>query len=213
MVSFPWSLLLTAAFTFTGLVCVVHLVRHRHRAESSVAGPGGLAPRMDSIVHANHLVMSIGMIFMTWVNIGTIALWIQSFFFAALAVVMVIGSLRAPSRTSTVSLFGHIALNSSMVWMLLAMPLLMGHKTSGGDHADGDHARSSGMGHSPDMSHGMAMAPIPDWAATVNWVAVGLSALAAIWWIGLLVRSRDVGVHMQCHAVMGFGMALMLFLM
>jgi hypothetical protein len=71
----------------------------------------------------------------------------------------------------------------------------------------GDHAHSGGS----DMAQ--AMAQTPDWATAVNWVAIALSALAAVWWLLLLVRSRRIGIHTLCHAVMGLGMAGMLALM
>ena len=216
MISFPWSLILTAAFAFTGLVCLIHVLRHWNETRSPTCPDVGAA-RMDLIVHSNHLVMSIGMIAMVWVSTGTIATWGQVAFFAVLTVVMIIGGVGLRGRTPRISLASHIVLNAAMVWMLLAMPLLMAHPMDVGAHGDaggeghaghhGDHAHSGGS----DMAQ--AMAQTPDWATAVNWVAIALSALAAVWWLLLLVHSRRIGIHTLCHAVMGLGMAGMLALM
>lgn len=215
MISFPWSLILTAAFAFTGLVCLIHIVQRWNETRSRT-GPDVGAARMDLVVHSNHLVMSIGMIAMVWANTGTIATWGQSVFFTALAAVMAIGLLRAPGRVPGISLASHLALNAAMVWMLLAMPLLMAHPMDTGAHGDGS-ADGGGhdSGHHGDhsMAHGMSLSQTPDWATAVNWVAIVLSALAAAWWLILLVRSRRIGIHTLCHAVMGLGMAGMLVLM
>ncbi|WP_210603168.1 DUF5134 domain-containing protein [Brevibacterium oceani] len=180
MISLPWSLILTAAFAFTGFVCLIHVLRHWNETRSPTCPDVGAA-RMDLVVHSNHLVMSIGMIAMVWVSTGTIATWGQVAFFAALTVVMIIGAIGLGGRTPRISLVSHIVLNAAMVWMLLAMPLLM--------------------------------AQTPDWATAVNWVAIVLSVLAAVWWLFLLVRSRRIGIHTLCHAVMGLGMTGMLALM
>lgn len=215
MISFPWSLILTATFAFTGLVCLIHVLRHWNETRSPTRPDVGAA-RMDLIVHSNHLVMSIGMIAMVWVSTGTIATWGQVAFFAVLTVVMIIGGVGLRGRTPRISLASHIVLNAAMVWMLLAMPLLMAHPMDDGAHGDAggeghhgdhDHAHSGGS----DMAQ--AMTQTPDWATAVNWVAIALSALAAVWWLLLLVRSRRIGIHTLCHAVMGLGMAGMLALM
>ena len=228
MISFPWSLILTAAFAFTGLVCLIHVLRHWNETRSPTRPDVGAA-RMDLIVHSNHLVMSIGMIAMVWVSTGTIATWGQVAFFAVLTVVMIIGGVGLRGRTPRISLASHIVLNAAMVWMLLAMPLLMAHPMDDGAHGDaggeghaghhGDHAHSGDHAHHGDHAHSggsdmaQAMAQTPDWATAVNWVAIVLSGLAAAWWLFLLVRSRRIGIHTLCHAVMGLGMAGMLALM
>ncbi|WP_152347576.1 DUF5134 domain-containing protein [Brevibacterium sp. CFH 10365] len=224
MISFPWSLLLTAAFAFTGLVCLIHLGRHWSETRSRTCPDVGAA-RMDLVVHGNHLVMSIGMIAMVWVSTGTLATWAQVAFFTILAVVMMIGAIRIEGRTPKISLASHIVLNAAMVWMLLAMPLLMAHQMNSGAHGDGhagggshdaghhgDHGDHD-HGHSGGSDMAQAMAQTPDWATAVNWVAIALSALAAVWWLTLIVRSRRIGIHTLCHAVMGLGMAGMLALM
>src|SRR5699024_10090229 len=116
-----------------------------------------------------------------------------------------------------------------MMWMLLAVPLQMPHPLDDGAHGEaggeghaghhGDHAYSGDHAHHGDHAHSggsdmaQAMAQTPDWATAVNWVAIALSALAAVWWLLLLVRSRRIGIHTLCHAVMGLGMAGMLALM
>lgn len=221
MISLPWSLLLTTAFAFTGLVCLTHIARHWSETRSRTC-PDVDAARMDLVVHGNHLVMSIGMVAMVWVSTGTLAAWAQVAFFTILAVVMMIGAIRIEGQTPRINLASHIVLNAAMVWMLLAMPLLMAHPMDAGAHGEG-HAGggSHDAGHHGDHDHGhsggsdmaQAMAQTPDWATAVNWVAIALSTLAAVWWFTLLVRSRRIGIHTLCHAVMGIGMAGMLGLM
>src|SRR5699024_7586393 len=221
-------------------VCLIHVLRHWNETRSPTRPDVGAA-RMDLIVHSNHLVMSIGMIAMVWVSTGTIATWGQVAFFAVLTVVMIIGGVGLRGRTPRISLASHIVLNAAMVWMLLSMPLLMahprddgahgysgreGHAGRHGDHAySGDHAPhddracSGALAHQGYNAHSggsdtaRAMAQTPDWATAVNWVAIAPSALAAVWWLLLLVRSRRIGIHTLCHAVMGLGMAGMLALM
>src|SRR5699024_12418534 len=96
---------------------------------------------------------------------------------------------------------------SSMLWMLLAMPLLMGHAEHGGmdEHA----AHPAGAETAPSV----AVMPVPAWATTVNAAAVALSALVALWWLGRLLRESEHRVHSACHLLMGGGRALLLALM
>src|SRR5699024_472312 len=154
------------------------------------------------------------------------ATWGQVAFFAVLTVVMIIGGVGLRGRTPRISLASHIVLNAAMVWMLLAMPLLMAHPMDDSAHGDaggeghaghnGEHAYPAHHvyhAHSGGSDMAQAMAQTPDWATAVNWVAIALSALAAVWWLLLLVRSRRIGIHTLCHAVMGLGMAGMLALM
>src|SRR5699024_9877954 len=158
-----------------------------------------------------------------------IATWGQVAFFAVLTVVMIIGGVGLRGRTPRISLASHIVLNAAMVWMLLAMPLLMAHPMADGAHGDaggeghaghhGDHAYSGDHAHHGDHAHSgasdtaQALPQAPDGATAVDGVAIALSALAAVCWLLLLVRSRRVGIHALCHAVMGLGMAGMLALM
>lgn len=202
MIAFPWSLLLTAAFTFTGLACVAHLVKHR---QTPGLGAEKWFATMDSLVHLNHLIMSIGMVAMVWIaTIGPLATWVQVVFFTVFAVVMILGLVRVRQRVPGVDLVGHIVLNASMVWMLLAMPLLMAHPMSPAGHDQG-HGSGAGMA--------MEMAPVPQWVELVNWVAVAVSTAVAVWWFLRLLRPSSHRAHDLCHSTMGAGMALMLALM
>src|SRR5699024_2047950 len=218
MISFPWSLILTAAFAFTGLVCLIHVLRHWNETRSPTCPDVGAA-RMDLVVHSNHLVMSIGMIAMVWVSTGTIATWGQVAFFAVLTVVMIVGGAGLEGRTPRISVASHIVLNAAMVWMLLAMPLLMAHPMDDGVHGDGSGEGHAGHHADPAHPHSVgtdmeqAMAQTPYWATAVICVAIALSALAAVWLFFLLVRSRRIGIPTLCQADMGLGMAGMLALM
>lgn len=215
MISFPWSLVLTAAFTFTGLVCLIHIANHWSKIRSRTSPDIG-AFRMDLIVHANHLVMSIGMIAMIWTHTGTLASWAQIIFFTIVALVMMVGMARAQESVTRVSVVSHIILNAAMVWMLAAMPLLMAPQASNGEHGEGNTGGgnpSSGHSGGHSMTQTMPAGQTSDWVATTNWIAIALSSLVALWWLVMLIRSRRVGVHTLCHAVMGLGMAGMLTLM
>ncbi|MFJ6044881.1 DUF5134 domain-containing protein [Brachybacterium paraconglomeratum] len=163
---------------------------------------------MATAVHVNHLVMSLAMLLMVWRPVGTAGTWIQVALFALFTVVMLLGLPTVHGVSERVGVVNHVVLNSVMIWMLLAMPLLMGHAMGGSADA---HAGHHGGGTGDEMA--MEMAPAPAWAEAVNWGAVVLSAVITTWWLVRLLRDPGHRAHSACHLLMAAGMALMLALM
>ncbi|MDN5686871.1 MAG: DUF5134 domain-containing protein [Brachybacterium sp.] len=210
MIKTPWSLLLTAIFLATTVLCSVHLAQSRG---TSTARPGR-SPHaahdgpVATTVHVNHLVMSLAMLLMVWRPVGTVGTWVQVTIFAFFGVLMLLGLPTVRGIGERIGTAGHVALTAAMIWMLLAMPLLMGHAVgSSGDAHAGHHGGGS------DGAAAMDMIPTPAWASGVNWAAVVLSAVVSAWWLGRLLGHPAHRVHSACHLLMGAGMALMLALM
>jgi len=206
----PWSFVLTAIFLATAVLCALHLAQSR-RAPAAMTtesvhdshnGP------IATAVHVNHLVMSLAMLLMVWRPVGTAGTWIQVALFALFGVVMLLGLPTVHAVGERVAVVSHVMLNAAMIWMLLAMPLLMGHDMGGPVDA---HAGHHGGGTGDEMA--MEMTPTPAWVEAVNWGAVVLSAVIAVWWLVRLLRDPAHRAHSACHLLMAAGMALMLALM
>ncbi|MGP5099887.1 DUF5134 domain-containing protein, partial [Brachybacterium alimentarium] len=129
----------------------------------------------------NHLVMSLAMLLMVWRPVGTAGTWMQVAIFALFDILMLIGLPSVRSAAERVGLASHAVLNAAMIWMLLAMPLLMGHSMGGSADAHATH-------HGGGSGDAMEMTPTPTWATGANWVTVVLSAVIAAWWLGRLFR-------------------------
>ncbi|OAN40770.1 DUF5134 domain-containing protein [Microbacterium sp. H83] len=206
MIAAPWNLILTIAFVFTGLVCLIDLMPRLARARGRKGPFDG-----EILVDVNHILMSAAMIWMSWSMESELALWIQVAVFTALtlALLPLLGRTRnAPAR---IGLLGHLILNAAMIWMLAAMPLLMAGMNMG-------HDMDSGMdmgGQMPmdDTTVGPMMMGTPMWADIVNVFFVALSAATMLWWLYRLACSRHHRLHATCHIVMAAGMGVMLILM
>jgi hypothetical protein len=98
-------------------------------------------------------------------------------------------------------------MNLAMVWMLAAMPLLMG--PMGGETSGGHSHHGSGEA----MPMPMGSTAIPGWVQAVSWVAVVVLVAVAVWWLVRAVRVDRDRSHLCCHGVMSVGMALMLAVM
>lgn len=206
----PWSFVLTAIFLATAVLCALHLAQSR-RASAAVTTGSVHASHHGPIaaaVHMNHLVMSLAMLLMVWRPVGTAGTWIQVAIFALFGAVMLLGLPAVHAVGERVGVVSHVVLNAAMIWMLLAMPLLMGHAMGGPADA---HAGHHGGGGGDEMA--TEMAPTPAWAAGVNWGAIVLSAVVAAWWLVRLFRDPAHRAHSACHLLMAAGMALMLALM
>lgn len=197
------SWLLTAIFASTGVFCLVMWVGGRHGGH----GDGADGARL---VHANHALMSVAMLVMVWRPSGTAGSWVQVAVFAALGVALGVSAARTPDLLGRTSWISHLVLNAAMVWMLAAMPMLMGHAVAGSDgdaHAGHDHGGhgSGGM----DLGS-MAGQSAPGWAAGVNGVAIAAGVVVAVWWLVQAATRPGHRLHSLCHALMGAGMAIML---
>lgn len=199
MIDWPWNIVLTIAFVFSGVVCLSYLVIDR------LPGRHGHSDVLtDTAVNVNHAVMSVGMIIMAWIPV-TVAGELQTVVFSLFGLVFLALLWRVRGATARIDLIGHVVLNAAMVWMIVAMPLLMAEMMAGmpGDMPTG--AASTGD---------MAMAAgTPAWVDAVNLVFVVLSAAVGAWQLYRLASSRHHRVHAACHAVMALGMAAMLVLM
>jgi hypothetical protein len=169
----------TVVFAVTGLHSLVRI--------SGMAS--GAVPDGDRVAELSHLLMSIAMIAMTgaWsggpdsasgilqiVVFGLIGLWF---------LVKVAGPDDGHDRVENGY---HMVMAAAMVWMVAAMPVLMGGagtSADGGDHAGhGSMAGMAGMaGPAGATGPGTAAGP-PEWAGTVSvGLAVILAGAAAIW--------------------------------
>lgn len=206
MIAAPWNVILTIAFVFTALVCLIDLVPRLARTRREGHGFDG-----EILVDINHILMSAAMIWMSWSMESELALWIQVGVFAALTIALLPLLRRAHTTPARVDLAGHITLNAAMIWMLAAMPLLMAGM-------DMSHDMEPGMSMDGQMQMGdAAAAPMmmgtPLWADVVNVVFVALSAATMLWWLYRLFASRHHRLHATCHTVMAAGMGVMLVLM
>ncbi len=206
MFTLPWSPALSAVFVVTGVVCVLHLAQSL-RAVAGVHVHHDHDVPVGTAVHVDHLVMSLAMLLMIWRPVGTAGTWVQSVVFTAFAALMLVSVSRAHDAVQRVDLLGHVVLNAAMVWMLAAMPLLMGQPMS---TPSDPHAAHHG-GSMDTMA--MQLTPTPAWAAVANGVVIAISVLVALWWLVRLARDRGHRLHAGCHLLMGAGMASMLALM
>ncbi|GLZ54553.1 DUF5134 domain-containing protein [Actinomycetospora sp. NBRC 106378] len=201
------TLVFTAIFLVTGgyaLVRIAQLLVTRDRDGSRV---GELA----------HLLMSLGMLAMTWGVTGGV---LEVVAFGVLTVWFVRRLLLPAGHERHVEAY-HAAMSATMVWMLAAMPALM----ASGDDAGSHH-------------HGGSAMPFPTGAVTFVLVVVSLAA-AAFWLVRIVrpvpgegcapavladagsvaVAARPVvatvGSRLDagCHLLMSLGMAGMLLAM
>lgn len=206
------AVVLTVAFVATGVYALARYVRL-----ASDRGPGRDAGGQARAVELLHLLMSLAMIAMAWGWSGgpdTGSGVVQLVVFGAFALVFAVLAARARGVASVLSRAAHALMAAAMVWMVAAMPLLMGHgaRATGAAEAGGhaghgaaatDTAGMAGM----DMSGGMAgttaggaPAPAPNWAIVVNTVLAVLLAVAAVRWaLGAVRAGRARVLAAQDH--------------
>lgn len=197
MLDSPWNWILTVLFTVTGVICLWHIAastEHRgHRDE---------ARGIDAL----HLAMSVAMIVMIWWPPGTTGTWVQVAVFAVIGAAILIGGLRATRWPVRVDSVAHVLLAVAMIWMLAAMPLIMGHDPAA---SPGGHAGHGGVTTS-STSQSAASTAISTPVAAITWTLVAISAVCAIWWVRRLFAAPRGVLHAGCHVLMASGMALML---
>ncbi|HTF49646.1 MAG TPA: DUF5134 domain-containing protein [Pseudonocardia sp.] len=195
--SVPLSVLLTVIFAATGGYSLLRWASLR----AGVAGHHG-----DRVAELSHLVMSVAMIAMVWAyggpagNVAQIVLFtvLAGYFLARLPVGRRgarLGGCPAPGF--------HLLMCASMVWMVAAMPLLMGGMPTG---SAGGHMHGMPMGGADSAGQdGQPPAPTPAWAVVVT-VAVSVALLAAAgYWLRRAVRTParpevPVGAEVQVDA-------------
>lgn len=196
--SLAW--LLTAVFAATGLFCLATWTGH------SVDHPAAGDSRL---VHATHALMSVAMVVMVWRPAGAVGTWVQVAVFAVLGLALAVAALRATGMVARIDWITHLALDAAMIWMLAAMPLLMGTTGSvmGSPASTGHHHghHDGGTGAAPMPATGT-----PAWVDAASVVAIVACIMAMLWWAGRTLTSRGQRLHGLCHALMAAGTAIML---
>lgn len=181
MFSSALSVPLTLAFAATGVFSLVRLSRLTAAAQRPA----------DRLVELFHLVMSLAMIGMTWawsggpetrsgllqiVVFGTFALWFGH-------------TLIHRSGHDRVARSSHLTMAGATVWMVAAMPVLMG--VSGAPTGVGGHAGHGGHGSSGDGVAGMEPGPV----AAPPAAAVAVTAAFAVLLVGFAVVASVRGAR------------------
>ncbi|WP_226353602.1 DUF5134 domain-containing protein [Pseudonocardia sp. ICBG601] len=228
--SVPW--VFTVVFVLTGLYAL-----GRFALLASGAERDG-----DRGVELSHVVMSVAMIAMAWGWTGgpaTPSGVLQLVVFGIFAVSFLAQAVAAGH--DVVASADHAVMNAAMVWMVAAMPALMGMPATagggGGGHA-GHAGHGSGAAEMAGMD-GMAAAPTPAWVTAMTGVLVVVLACSAVLWGVRAARAvsavseqptAETGVVATqvstasavatnrradacCHLLMSLGMGGMLFAM
>ena len=152
-------------------------------------GPGG-----DRLAELSHLLMSIAMIAMAfgWSGGPSSGSGIVQLVLFGVLTVWFLG--RAAARTGDhgpSSSVYHAVVCASMVWMVAAMPQLMGMPEMGS--MAGGHAGHHADGAAPAMEPAAAMgAPAPTWMVVTSWVFIVLLAAAGLVWVARAVRPLPI---------------------
>jgi uncharacterized protein DUF5134 len=162
----------TAVFAVTGLCSLVRLVL-------VPAGAGG----GDRMAELSHLLMSIGMVGMTWGwpggpdTAGGVA---QLAVFGLLAVMFVVRVLDPAEHPSVGSAY-HVLVLGAMVWMVAAMPRLMGmNADSASMPAAHRHDGHTAAGGTAGISGAGTAGPAPAWMHVVTVAFLVLLCAAAL---------------------------------
>lgn len=167
----------TALFTLLfGLTGTYALVRWSALASGRIRNG-------NRAVELFHLLMSLAMIGMAWGYVSSLTTVVQVVVFALFAVSFTV-ELVAHGRTRTpghdvIALGSHLVMACAMIWMVVAMPALMGMSlsgSSGGGHAGHAGHASSGSGEVA------AVAPAATWIVVVNLVFVATQLLTGVLW-------------------------------
>ena len=234
--SLTLSLLFSVVFVVTGGYSLVRL------AELVATGDTG----GGRVAESSHLLMSIAMIVMIWVpgggpsSAGGVVMIIVFGAFMVVFGARLFAPAAGPSRAAPGH---HVIMNAAMVWMVAAMPWIMGTDgaATGADSDGHDHSTMSAMPGMGGAGHGSLVAGTPGWVTAVSGVFVVVLAAAAVMWavrvvrpdpvvtappparatpggvvvLGAPSRVRPIGPRLDagCHALMGLGMAGMLLAM
>lgn len=203
--------MLTLLFCATGAYALLQLVRLA--AAPGAEGPGG------RVVELNHLVMSVLMVAMAWWMPGTLGTAVQAIALGLFALALLgYATRRGLARGTRIAMAAHLAGNAAMIWMLVAMPWLMGHSIAGAPAAEGQHAGHGGSTAAGGASEMAMPMGTPGWMTAVSLGLAVLLAVAAIGWLAHRHRARELRAgddwsHRICHAAMFGGMAAMLVVM
>lgn len=152
----------------------------------------------DRLAELTHLLMSVAMVAMVWGLSGgpeSASGLLQIVVFTVLGVGFGVSTLRPATGHARISCGYHLSAAAAMVWMVVAMPVLMGVSAGSSAASGGGHAGHAGHGGSDPGAvtvpgaGGVDAAP-PTWALVVNAAVVVVLVLASVWWARQLVRSR-----------------------
>jgi hypothetical protein len=179
----------TVAFAVTGLYSLGRYVRL-----SAATGPAARVSGQARATELLHLLMSVAMIAMSWGRSGgpeTGSGIVQLLAFGVLSLLFGLFAARASGLVGVLGRAAHAVMAAAMVWMVVAMPLLMGHGTPG---SAGDAGAHAGHGAMAGMDMGgtqatdpAAAAPPPGWAIGLTVAVVVLLLGSAAFWAGRLV--------------------------
>jgi hypothetical protein len=175
----------TVVFTLTGVYSTVRL------AELT----SGIDRTGNRLVELSHLVMSLAMIAMAWAWTGdpsspTGLLQIVVF---GLFGIWFLARLTVPEGDHSRANEGyHLVTNAAMVWMVAAMPQIMGADTSAAEAAA--HHGGDGMTGMAGMAMPASTPPsAPGWVVAVSGVFVVLLVAGAVLWTSRIVRPGASG--------------------
>ena len=176
------SLAFTVVFVVTGGYALVRLALLT----------GGAVPDGDRLAELSHLLMSLAMVGMAtgWTGGPTSAGGVLQLVLFGLPTVWFLGRLAvtAPGHGRLGDAY-HLVMVAAMVWMVAAMPQLMGMVGAPTASAGGAHAHHGGGTAEALAPHAVA-SETPPWVLAVNWVFVVLLAGAAALWGRRAVRPR-----------------------
>ena len=191
------SLVFTVVFVATGAYSLVRLA-----LLTAEAGPGG-----DRLAELSHLLMSLAMVGMAtgWTGGPTSAGGVLQLVLFGLLTVWFLGRLALPAPGhARVGDAYHLVMVAAMVWMVAAMPQLMGTTGSATAAAGGAHAHHHGGGTAEALTPHAVASATPPWVLAVNEAFVVLLAAAAVWWSRRAARPRT-GVDACAGSAPGAG--------
>jgi hypothetical protein len=175
------SLAFTVVFVVTGGYSLVRL---------ALLGAGAV-PGGDRLAELSHLLMSLAMVGMAtgWTGGPDSAGGIVQLVLFGLLSVWFLGRLAAPAPGhARAGDAYHLLVVAAMVWMVAAMPQLMG-VAGATDPAGGAHAHHGGGAAAAPTPHAVAV-ETPPWVLAVTGVFVVLLTAAAAMWARRAVRPR-----------------------
>jgi hypothetical protein len=219
-------LVFTAVFAVTGLHSLIRL------SALASAGAAGSDRGADRTAELSHLLMSIAMIGMAWGWVdapGSPGGVVQLAVFGLLSVWFLARVLRPDGHRRIGSAY-HLVVLGAMVWMVAAMPRLMGMSAAPASHEHDGHGTAAGMAGMSDMA---ISSPAPLWMRVVTVAFVVLLGAAAVAWAATAFRPEPVPVPVasaghpaavgrpalrpsfdaSSHVLMSLGMAGMLLAM
>ncbi len=179
------SWIFSIVFLATGLYSVV-----RYALLTSGAERDG-----DRAIELSHLLMSIAMIAMAWAwtgGPGTASGILQLVVFGLFAVFFLAQAVSGGH--DTVVSVDHLLMNGAMVWMVAAMPALMGMSATAGGAGGGGGGHAGHGSDSGDTAAVAGMEPMatPTWVTLVTWAFVVLLVASAVFW-ALRAARADTG--------------------